>query len=889
MTSPSPDRAREESRYPAEEKIARPPLTLVTRERLHSALDLGVRSPLTMVVAPAGTGKTVLLSDWVTRRRQAGESVVWAPGQLPGVLDKVLAQVRGADSPIVQDPIVVDDAHLLPASVVGEVARVLHQAPHAVRLLFAARYDLLLPVSELEVRGMALTLRSRDLRFNDAEATALVRAHAEDASAADIVLVQEKAAGWAAALVLAARTLQASGDVVWPLGNQGEVLDLLLGETLSTLDERVQAMLLSTFGATTLSGRLAEMLSGDPDAGSMLADLAGSGLLVTAYADDAASSPLYRYHPLLVELLRRRIAARAGDRQLVVAAHHRSAVYYENRGDGGSALRSAVDADDPALVERILLGHGPEFLAAGEADLVAAGFDALPAGYLDQHPHLLGVRGLLRRVTGDVSGAVLDAASADDRAADTAADAAAVTPDDDALEADAVLLRLWRSRYGWHDVRTAIDQARSLLARAPAGGHDGPPAVLGPERLAWLLIELAAAETWADDLDAAVTHLDEALVTARMAGHHRLIAGGLAHQAVVQCARGQLQNAARSAQGALDVAGGQSLPEEYSARAYVVLGLAAVNELDLDTAWQYHGVVAETEVAASDTVVAGLRAMLRAVLLIERGRLGEALTELTTDPTAAGPLPSFLSRDLALARAWLATLFGDASTLDTQVTVLERTGNSTEAGLVRAMTSLIHEDVQTVLKQIDAGLDHADLYPPLASTAASFRTVLLSRIGDEPAAEAALVDTLNRATPQHMLHSLTSAADETTFLDLLRRNVTGPNPHPFAADALEKLSGHQAGWSKAGGRSPLVRVRPDAQVPPPRRLDALVNGVRVRLTAREAEVLDELALGSSYSEIAQALYITENTVKTHLISLYRKLGVDKRSAALRAARSTGLL
>nr|WP_238351535.1 helix-turn-helix transcriptional regulator [Kribbella shirazensis] len=69
----------------------------------------------------------------------------------------------------------------------------------------------------------------------------------------------------------------------------------------------------------------------------------------------------------------------------------------------------------------------------------------------------------------------------------------------------------------------------------------------------------------------------------------------------------------------------------------------------------------------------------------------------------------------------------------------------------------------------------------------------------------------------------------------------------------------------------------------------MVNGARIRLTAREAEVLDQLALGNSYSEIGQALFITENTVKTHLMALYRKLGVEKRSAALRVARAVGLL
>ncbi|WUJ70407.1 LuxR C-terminal-related transcriptional regulator [Kribbella soli] len=869
MTSPGLDRERDAFRQSADGKTPRPPLTLVTRERLHSALDLGVGSPLTMVIAPAGTGKTVLLSDWVTRRRRTGEPVVWVPGQSPGSLQGFLERVDGAEGSQMLDPIVVDDAHLLPASTVAALARVLQEAPHALRLLLATRYDLPLPISELEIRGMALTLRSRDLRFNDAEATELVQAHAEHATADDISLVQEKTAGWAAALVLAARTLQASGDVVWPLANQRPVLDLLLGETLNTLDERVLAMLLSTFAASSLTGQLAAVLSGDSEAGSMLEDLAGSGLLVTAYADETASNPLYRYHPLLVELLRRRIATNAEDRQLVVTAQHRSALYYESHGDSEAALRSALDADDVGLVDRILLGHGPALLAAGEAELVEAAFDALPAGYVDQHPHLFGVRGLLRRVTGDVAGAVQDAASADELAKESAPE----------VQADAVLLRLWESRYGWHDVHVAIERARSLLTRA----------VLGPERLAWLLIELAAAETWADELDAALSHLDEALVTARMAGHHQLIAGGLAHRAVVQHVRGQVQSAAQSAQAAIDAGGARGLPPEYAVRAQVVLGFAAVSELELDTACAYLQQVAAADVAGSDTVVAGLRAMLRAVLLVERGRLSEALTELTSDPVAAGPLPTYLSRDLALLRSWLATLLGDKTTVDAQLTVLERTGNATEAELIRAMTSMVQEDVQTALKLIEAGLEHADIYPPLASAAASFRTVLLDRTGDDPAAEAALVDTLNRVTPQRMLHVLTSAGDEPAFLDRLRRHVTGPNPHPFAAAALEKLSDYQSGWSQAGGMTPLGRTRPDANVPPPRRLDAVVNGARIRLTAREAEVLDQLALGSSYAEVAQALFITENTVKTHLISLYRKLGVDKRSAALRTARTVGLL
>ncbi len=888
MITPTPDQAREEFQRAAGGIVPRPPLTLVTRERLHSALDLGARAPLTMLIAPAGTGKTVLLSDWVERRKQAGESVVWVTGQLPGALGEILDEAVDADPRRPPDPIVVDDAHLLPAADVAKVSQVLKKSPHAVRLVLATRYDLPLPVPELELRGMALTLRSGDLRFTDAEATALVQAHAENATATDISLFQQQTEGWAAALVLAARTFATSGAAVWPLVSQRPVLDLLLGESLSTLDARVQAMLLSTFGATSVTARLAVVLSGDADAGDMLEDLAGNGLLVTAYADGPRSEPLYRYHPLLAELLRRRAAGSAEDARIVVAAHRRSALYYENRGDGGTALRNALGADDPALVARILLGHGPEILAAGDLGLVSAGFETLPDGYLDAHPHLIGVRGLLRRVSGDVAGAVMDAASADDLAG--AKEHQPVTPDDDAVQADAVLLRLWESRYGWYDVHAAIGRARSLLSLDPTEGEGGHRAVLAPERLAWLLIELAAAETWADELDAALSHLDEALVTARMVGHANLVAGGLAHRAVVQYARGQLQNAAQSAQAALDVVGEQGLPQEYAVRAHLVMGFAAMSQLDLDSAWHWHQLVVATDVADSDTVITALRAILRSELLIEAGRLDEALTALTSDPAAAGPLPSFLSRDLALLRVRLAVLLGDQAGVGAQLRELDRTGNAAVAELLRAILSIGEGDPQATVAKIDQVLDRPDPYPypPIASAAAAFRTVLLVRIGDVPAADVSLVDTLNRVAPQRILHAFVPAGGEPVFLDQLRRHLEGPNPHPFAALALEKLSGYLTAGDDSGGMTLLARTRMDAPAPPPRRLDAVVNGARIRLTAREADVLDQLALGSSYAEIAQSLYITENTVKTHLMSLYRKLGVEKRSAALRVARTVGL-
>jgi ATP/maltotriose-dependent transcriptional regulator MalT len=233
-----------------------------------------------MVVAPAGTGKTVLLADWAAR---CEEPIRWiSAAGAPATLDELLP----ADD---ADLVVIDDAHLLPAGALEQLSELLSDSSSNVRLLMASRYDLPVPIFELELRGLGSTLRARDLQFRDTEAADLVRAHAAGASQAEVDQLQEKAAGWAAALVLGARAIAASGDGQAPVLTERPVLDLLLGESFNTLDERTQDVLVCTFGEPDVTARLATVLSGDKDAGALLADLAASGLLVTAYGDEPRS------------------------------------------------------------------------------------------------------------------------------------------------------------------------------------------------------------------------------------------------------------------------------------------------------------------------------------------------------------------------------------------------------------------------------------------------------------------------------------------------------------------------------------------------------------------------------------------------------------------------
>ena len=139
-----------------------------------------------------------------------------------------------------------------------------------------------------------------------------------------------------------------------------------------------------------------------------------------------------------------------------------------------------------------------------------------------------------------------------------------------------------------------------------------------------------------------------------------------------------------------------------------------------------------------------------------------------------------------------------------------------------------------------------------------------------------------------------------SYLEALSEEAQRVGAHPFAATALEAIQAYLADRGMPTTASPVPDAKhhdgysssePPGLAEPLHRPagDVVVNGVHVTLTERELDVLGQLALGSSYHEIGLALYITENTVKTHLASLYRKLGVERKSAALRVARSLGLL
>jgi DNA-binding CsgD family transcriptional regulator len=286
-------------------------------------------------------------------------------------------------------------------------------------------------------------------------------------------------------------------------------------------------------------------------------------------------------------------------------------------------------------------------------------------------------------------------------------------------------------------------------------------------------------------------------------------------------------------------------------------------------------------------------AVLRARLLIEDGRLPDAERVLATPFEVRGPVPAFLSALVDTAKAQLAAATGDDDGLDEVIARLHDLGCTAEARLFGAIRTAFEGRVSEAIADLE-DVAHGPC-PNLVTRSGveAVRLGLLFLVGDAGAARVALPRLLTTVATHRHLHVLTAvlrAGDP--FLDALHHEARRADAHPYAAEALAAMRTYEIAYTErrrplldaSRTTSPGVRRRTDASP-----ADAPGPALVTELTPREAEVFEQLALGGSYGDIGRALFVTENTVKTHLTSIYRKLGVERRAEALQVGRDRGLL
>ncbi|HNO92974.1 MAG TPA: hypothetical protein PKJ84_02315, partial [Anaerolineales bacterium] len=382
-------------------KLRVPPLRtkVVIRQRLLERLQEGLNHSLTLVSAPAGFGKTTLLSEWLGEvnlkvawlslddsdhdtihfitylvsalqviDKSIGESVLGAlKSHQPPAVDTLLVALLNDIDSVSQDFILVlDDYHEVDSKPVDEALRFLVEyMPPQMHLIIASREDPPLPLARLRAKGQLTELRAADLRFTMQEAADFLnQVMGLDLSGQDITALETRTEGWVAGLQLAALSMQGHDDITGFIqsftGAHHFVLDYLLEEVLSKQPQEVQHFLLRTSILERLNGPLCEAVTGMPSQ-KMLEELERSNLFIVPLDGERN---WYRYHHLFGDLLRQRSEQHIASNE-VAELHLNASAWFEQNGDLADAFRHAMAAKDQNraadIAERAWLGMDETF------------------------------------------------------------------------------------------------------------------------------------------------------------------------------------------------------------------------------------------------------------------------------------------------------------------------------------------------------------------------------------------------------------------------------------------------------------------------------------------------------------------------------------------------
>ncbi|MCW2763159.1 MAG: helix-turn-helix transcriptional regulator [Marmoricola sp.] len=918
------------------------------RERLDATLDPGQQ--LTLVSAPAGFGKTTVLSDWVARlaehdpqARAAWLSLDEGDNDLGRLLSHLMAALAGAgvdlDSAAVLehlpgDPtaamtsvinavaiagehapdtrwvLVLDDYHLMTAPEAHEATSfLLDHLPDQLRLMMATRADPPFALSRLRSRGQLVEVRGADLRFTAGEAQQFLNeAMRLDLDTADVAALEGRTEGWIAGLQLAALSLRAiptrlevTDFIEAFTGSNRFVLDYLADEVLTRQPAAVRDFLLRTSVLDRFTGSLCDTVSGQPGGAAMLADLERANLFLVPLDSERS---WYRYHHLFADVLHARLLTE--NPNLVPQLHRRASDWYAERGLAGDAIRHALVAEDfpraAYLVEEAL----SEVRRARQDSQLLAWIHALPDPVVRPSPVLNIVAGWARMLTGDLNGleARLDDADAALAAGRHDPELAATWADTDDLRTAAATVLVYRASLAQArgDVAATVRHAREALALAGPEDHfvrGGAAGFLG----------LAA---WAaGDVEEALATFSEAVRSLHAAGNLVDELDATVNLADMWVAAGRPSRARTLYEKALEMATGNGEPYP-RATADLHVGLAELGrEVDDLTSAETHLETARI-LAERGSITENRHRWPMAMAQVRAARGDhEAATRLLEEAASLyrhGFYPDL--RPIAAMQARLQITTGD---LETAAAWARERGPGVEDD-----PDYLHEYehltlVRLLLAQFRAGRssDRRATVPALtgavrlldrlhdAADAAQrdgsllelrvLRALAHHAVGEIDAALTVLSQVL-RATPEPESHVRLYLDEGAPMLDLLRdaaqSRVTVEQLSDRDDEEEQEDEEDQQEVLRVWAREMLERTGAAAEEPALQQpADPLVDP----LSQREVEVLRLLDSELSGPQIADALYVSLNTLRTHTKRIFTKLDVKSRAAAVRTAHDRGLI
>jgi LuxR family maltose regulon positive regulatory protein len=862
---------------------------LIARDDLLATLDRAVASKVTIISAPAGSGKTSLLRAWAGRPEQRhGLAVVqvqrgqhdaqqfWlavlsavrhasgttSSGEPPAatpefnwraMVDRVLSALKDHRGRVV---LVIDDLHELHApDALAQLTRLLTNLPPNAHAVLATRRDLRLGLHRLRLAGELAEIRGEDLRFSERETRELLDASGITLSEAGVALLHQRTEGWAAGLRLAMISLADHPDpeqfVTEFSGSERTVADYLIAEMLERQPDDVQQLLLCTCLLDRVNGELADLLTGRRGSERILLSLEDANAFVVSLDPERT---WFRYHHLFADLLRlelRRILP-----EEVPALHRRAAGWFVQHGQAADAIRHTQAAGGWRDAAGLLADHSFSLTMDGQEQTVRALLQAFPPGA--DYPELA-----LIRAGHNLAQGRLDEAAAHLAVAEAYAES---TPPDRQrrLQVAIASLKLALAARRGHPAGVT-EQARFL--DSPVTGQSDEDIVFSNDLRAVALMSLGTAEA-ALGLADAERHLREGVVLARQIGRPYLEVRCLAQLGFASKTR-PFATVRRRCQEAIALAERHGWGAEwFMAPALITLADTMVwtGEFDEAEGWLQRGMRAVQADTGPDIrlhvhIVSGM-------LQAGRGRHHEALQEFSE----AQYLGSQLAESHALASqvtGWMlatqARLGMPGEAHASLAAFADERARSGEIHNARAVIFLAQGDPAGALGAVQEVLDGtAPVIGYVTLVEAQLLAGLAHReLGDLRAASQTAERALALAESDRLVLPFAMTGSRKLLEELPRHETAHA---ALLADILDVLHGS---FSKAEDQPPP----PDAE----------------ELSPGELRVLRYLPTNLSRPEIAGELSVSRNTVSTHIRSIYAKLQVRDRSSAVQRARELRLL
>ena len=891
---------------------------LVSRPRLVERLNAGLHRKLTLISAPAGFGKTTLLSEWAS-----GWSVAWLsldegdndpvrfwayfvsalqtvhecvgeaalatlqspqPPPIEAILTALINEIAAVPDPLA---LVLDDYHLITAQPIHEALTfLLDHLPPQVHLAIATRADPPLPLARLRARGQLTELRATDLRFTPTEAAAFLNGvMGLGLSVDDIAALDARTEGWIAGLQMAALSMRGRKDVTGFIeafsGSHRFVLDYLVEEVLDRQSSDTQNFLLKTSILERMTAPLCDAVTGRDDSQPILAQLEQANLFLIPLDDERR---WYRYHHLFADLLRSRleqtppsVPPSGGDeRGGVPALHCRASEWYEQNGLTIEAVSHALAAGDIDRVARLVEGNALAMMDHGELSTLVGWLDALPDEVVRSRPWLC-----VAHAWALIHAGQLDAVESLLQGAEKALDAFgehAETPAIPPLRTQAQVSRAELQHIAGHvaAIRAYAGTLKGDMSRVRELACEALEHLPEEDLMArgWAATLLASAFRYSGDLSAAAQALTEALAISQVAGDSNVAANILCDLAELQAVQGKLHEAAATCWDALQLTdgyarlGGRQLPIIGHAYTRMSAVLREWNDLEAAVRYAREGLELGKQWGQVAALLHGYGEVARALQAI--GDVDGALDAIHQARHITSGVSSWFVARVAAWEARLRLAQGD-------VAVASRWAQESGLSVDDELSFQRYEEYCALARfriaqgRVDEAVRLLARLLNMTEAAGAMGRVIeilvlqalaLQALGKVDQALTALERALSLAEPEGYVRTF---IDEGAPMgELLRQAAARGIKLDYVSALLIALE----------SETKTKDVHPSLIEP---------------LSERELEVLRLLATGLSNKEIAQTLVIAVGTVKQHLKSIYGKLQVHNRTEAASRARDLGLL